>query len=345
MIKSLLLFQFILSMAAFAGIPDSLSFSGKISIQGNKYVGTSDSTASRTGNNLDQWWGRAVVSAFYSTPAYQSQVELYMYPSGFGYEPLINASYDQETDSITLERTEADKIQLSNAWVCFSLKFLHARVGRFETMLTPGTGFFGDYIDQDLYSGFNAKGSTHNGIDFFRQEGPFFGSVMFQSGDPNLNKGRIRFETAYIGSMLELHLAYRNNILSQIHDKGDYLQEHRMHGTISCILSDWKPYIETAFLGSEAIGNSFTWEKVLAFGLYLPTGRLLDLVVIEGEFVKDREIEKIDGTTRTSPFLWNVQVQKNLTERLSISGAFFADPLAEVASDFGWAGRFTAKLW
>lgn len=329
-----------------AALPDSLSLDAKILIQGAKYEGPSTIATSQTGNNLDEWWGRTNVAANYHAPGMKSQIAIKMYPSNFGFEPLIKANLVSDSTNSSYLKTQATKIDLfvlSDAWVSFPAGPLDVKLGRFESFLGTGTGFFGDYIDEDLYCGFLYKGATHNGVDFYKTYGSNFTSVMIQSGDRNLNTGRLRLQQSYNADGLELDLAYRYNLFDFIRTANHATAEHRAHGVAAFgNPKAWRVYGEAAGIWKESDDR---FQKVVLLGLNIPSMGLFEQVSLEAEYAVDRTIADDNGKTMDKPLLWNLQCSRKVGAYLQGIAAIFADPRGGSAADIGFGARITAPLW
>ncbi len=87
MMKKLLASALCAAASTFALLPDSLSLQGQVNLQAQKFFGPSEVATQETDNNLDQWYGEAILGTSYQNEGFSSQLELTMYPVGFGVRP------------------------------------------------------------------------------------------------------------------------------------------------------------------------------------------------------------------------------------------------------------------
>jgi len=338
------------STASFALLPDSLELNGQINLQAQKFFGPSDYATQETDNNLDQWYGEAILGTHYKEGRIESEVEITMYPVGFDVRPR-EVTYFPDTATIKspMQKDSVDQIQLSKAWVSYALPFgdLNMKLGRFSTNLAQGTGMYGNYVDQDIDGGFKSRGATHNAIEMSILSGKFFTSLMAQSTDDHLNTGRVRFQASYYAPRWGFDLAYRVNALDKFRGANDAKIQQRFHlGGNALIAPSFKVYYEGGIILQENEDDGNKRQSALLVGFTIPTAKLLDNLALECEFSPDRTTagEK-PGEEVESPVLFNLQATKAISATTLLDVALFSDPMGADYFDLGAAVRLQANLW
>lgn len=336
--------------ASFAVLPDSLDLNGQINLQGQKFFGPSDNATQETSNNLDQWYGEAVVGTHYKEGKVESEVELSMYPQGFGVRPReVTYFQDSVSNKTAVQDANEDQVVLSKAWFAYGLPFggVGFKVGRFSTNLAQGTGMYGNYVDQDPDGGFKSRGATHNALELSILSGKFFTSLMAQSTDNQLNTGRVRFQTSYYAPRWTLDVAYRVNALDKFRGANDSKIQQRFHlGGSVLIVPAFKAYYEGGIILQETDDKDYDQINAMLVGVTIPTAKLLDNLALECEISPDRTTpgEKA-GTEVESPVLFNLQATKALSTNTLLDIALFSDPMGADYFDLGVAARLQANLW
>ena len=348
--KRLLALSLAAAASSFAAWPDSLNVNGQINLQAQKFFGPSDVATQETENNLDQWYGEAILGLSYQSGRASSEVELSMYPVGFGFQPR-EVTYLPESDSIktAVQPENTDMVLLSKAWAAWALPMggMELKVGRFSTNLAQGTGMYGNYVDQDPDGGFKSRGATHNALEISILQGKFFSSLMAQSTDPNLNTGRVRAQFSYFAPRWGMDVAFRANALDKFRGANDSKLQTRYHlGGNYQIAPALKVYGEGGILMTETSDGGNDKMRVGLLGVTVPTAKYLDNLALECELSPDRTTpgEKA-GEVLDNPVLFNLQATKAITDMTLLDVALFSDVLGANYADLGFAVRLQANLW
>lgn len=348
--KRLFALSLVAAAAVSAAWPDSLDITGQINLQAQKFTGPSNNATQETSNNLDQWFGEAVLGLHYQEGKVSSEIELTMYPVGFGISPREVTYYpDGSGQKSATKDSLGDQIVLSQAWFGYALPFggIDLKLGRFSTDISQGTGMYGNYVDQDPDGGFLSRGATHNALEMSMLMNKFYLSLMAQSTDDHLNTGRIRAQISYYAPKWGIDMAFRNNVLDKFRGSNDSKSQTRLDaGTYYLIATDFKVYGEAGLIAQEQQDNGVDKIKAFLVGVTIPTGKVLDNLAIECEYSPNRETAGEDpGTVVESPVLFNLQLTKAISSATLVDVAIFSDPMGADYADIGIAGRLQANLW
>lgn len=341
---------FAFSTATMAQWPDSLAVNGQINLQAQKFFGPSDVATQETANNLDQWYGEAILGLTYQNGPASSQLELTMYPVGFGVQPReVTYFPDSSAEKVAVQKANSDQVQLSKAWVAYAMPFggIHTKVGRFSTNLAKGTGMFGNYVDQDPDGGFMSRGATHNALELSMLMNKFYISLMAQSTDEHLNTGRVRAQFSYYAPQWGVDLAFRNNALDKFRGANDSKAQTRVHaGGHMQFAPAFKLYSEVGLIAQENENNGTDKLRALLLGVTIPTAKLLDNLALECEYSPDRTTPGDEPNEIVeSPLLFNLQFTKALSTATLLDVALFSDPIGADYADMGFAIRLQANMW
>lgn len=340
----------------------------KIDIQGKKVLW--NKTDDTEGNNLEEWFGRATVSILSKTTDFEGKVTIRAIPADFGgnvasvstktekvthkvwvdttIRHTINGGgtyttdsliyTDREVDTLLVETKPADKFEIYEAYAFFQEDYLNLKLGRFWTNDRAGMAF-GNYADNGVGASFMSAGKSSNAIEISKT---VFNSIFFrlglESSDPHLNKGDLRFGMKFSDlssiSWLRVGAHYRSNLFDVVKDP-DAVVLHNAAGMVELPLGGWRLWSEVGFRGMDSDGEIA--EIPITGGIEIPGGRILDKILLEAEWNKDRE-EK-DGTAKE--VLGSVFIQKKVSNRFLIS---FGVQSNEQTEDFAMVGRLTATI-
>lgn len=326
----------------------------RIDIQGKKVMW--NHLDDELGNNLEEWWGRAVFSVTANSPSFNGKMTIMAYPPDFGWEPVTGYTPDRDTVIFRLRngvlraedtiikggdpiRAQFDKFTLYEAWAEFKGSVLNTKLGRYPSNDRAGA-FFGNYADEPVGGKFIPTGIIVNALEVNRTlfTNVFF-RAAFESGDENLNKGNLRAQVKFSKlSSLELvniSLGYRNNMFDFIHNP-DTTAHHNATAMVEIPWGKWRAWGELAFIdmhGSGKIGGI-----PITGGIEIPGGRALDKIILEAEWYSKREA---DASGRKKEVLGSLFVQKSLSDRFKISFGVFNN---DQSSDMAMAARLTSTL-
>jgi hypothetical protein len=311
--------------------PVDFNFKGDVQIQGDKSW-----AKGWGGNNLDNLWGRLNFGAEYKKDDFSSKFNIRIFPEGFGFEPVVGASYDTTGQgNLKVSTSQQSKVLINHAWVRQQLAFFSIRVGRFETRQTPSY-IYGDYIDLAPNGSFGSRVAVHSATEINSEFGGMKSSLILGTNDKHLNKGFLRvYESWDNGQGLMMAVALKSNLFDKVYEQNaDMLNRFTVSGHYSPA-KIWGVYAETGMLQRELADDQF---PVLG-GVYFPAGILADKLSLEAEFVPDRQIDKAD-----KPVLFAVYGQKKLFTRATFDVGLYSDPTSSEDIDIGTAVRFTCLL-
>ncbi|NLB62954.1 MAG: hypothetical protein GX801_02450 [Fibrobacter sp.] len=325
----------------------------RVDIQGKKVLWNNiDDPA---GNNVEEWWGRGVVSLTAKSDAIDGKITVYGYPVDFGnnvvaeFVPQRDTSYlavenyqlvtKNETLEAEVTNARYDKFVLYEAWVEHKGSFLNTKLGRYISN-DRGGAFFGNYADEAPGGAFLAAGKPMNAIEINKS---IYSNLAFkaalESTDDNLNKGSLRAQLKFSElaslEMFNITLTYRNNMFDFIRDSKAVAQ-HNATALFEVPWGMWRFWGELAFVGIS--GDGKIAGIPLTGGVELKGGRLFDLISLEAEWLSDR---KPDATGSAKEVLGSIFVQKNIGNNFRISFGFFNN---NQSSDYGMAARLTSYL-
>lgn len=340
-----------------------ITLSGKIDIQGTKVLW--NNTVDKNSNNLESWFGRGQFSIDAKTKDYEGKITVRAYPSDFGTKAVgrvdsVNVAYWRDTvvthasggvtfDTVRTVSTKkvpivdsianVDRFELYEAYTTFKGSDLDVKLGRYWSNDRVGMAF-GNYADEAPKAQFMPAGLQVNAIEishtWFEN---IFARVALESSDPNLNKGSLRANLSlnHLAGIewLRIGLNYRNNIFDVI-KYTDTLVTHNASATVELpICANFRIFTEVGMRNMNSDGNSP--DMPITFGAELPGGRILDKILLEGEFFNDRAA--VDKKVKKT--LGSVFVQKNINRRFLIS---FGAQSNNNTEDFAMIGRLTALI-
>lgn len=324
------IFQFGLAQEKPAS-PSDFTFKGDVQLQGEKSF--KDGWGN---NNLDKLWGRLNFGAEYKEEAFSSKFNIRIFPEGFGFEPVVGASYDTTgVGSVKVATSEQSRTQINHAWVKQSFQDFAIRVGRFETKQTPSY-FFGDYVDMGPGGNFGSRGAVHNATEITSENGGLSTSLILGVAEKHLNRGFLRLiETYRNPNGIEASFSFRSNVFDKLVFPDDPIHSRlTLSGKFS---KDGKKgvFAEAGMVQRDGADDQF---PVLA-GIFAPAGKAADKISLEIEYLVDR---KVGGEDK--PLLWHVYYGKKLFKRAAFDVGLSSDPAAPDAGDLLTSVRFTCGL-
>ncbi|MEO6098083.1 MAG: hypothetical protein ABIW76_21435 [Fibrobacteria bacterium] len=307
-----------------------LEIKGDVQIQGERKF---TSAASR--NNLDDFWGRLNFGAEYNSADFQSKINIRIFPEGFGFEPLTGATFDTTGQgSLKLQTQPSSRVVVNNAWVKYSAGTYRIKFGRFETLETQSSNF-GNYVDLGTGGKFLSRPAVHNALELSAVRGKFSGSALLGTNDSKLNRGFLRLYEKYAFSpKLQASVGYRANIFDRFkYQDQEILQRYDLNLALG-LPRKWKAFAEAALL--QAGGKDD--ERPLLLGIQPFTGKALDLLSLETEYVPDRQVAKKD-----KEWLLNLHVRK-IFGRLKLESSLSSDLADPAWNAYSLGLRITSNI-
>lgn len=309
----------------------ALALKGDIQIQGLRKLTTQSKR-----NNLDDFWGRLNIGTEYAGEDFQSKLNLRVFPEGFGFEPLVGATFDTTGQgSVKLQTQAQTRVVVNHAWVRFGIGDYGFKVGRFETLETHSENF-GNYIDLGPTGKFMSRPASHNALQFSRSEGPLEASVMLGTNDRNLNRGFLRTFGRYAPSKaFQATAGWKANVFDRFRQKDEEIL-HRFDAGLMCggLPLGWKAFAEAAVLQIQGDGN----ETPILVGIRPNAGKALDLLAFEMEWAPDRRV-----AGREKEILFNTHARKAFG-RVKLDFGFWSDVSDPDADAFGLGMRMTSGI-
>jgi hypothetical protein len=269
--------------AAPASAVPALAFVGDIQIQGERRLATGSKQ-----DNLDDFWGRANLGAEYKGKDFQSKANIRIFPEGFGFEPLTGATFDTTGQGALKTQTQpSSKVVVNHAWVRFTPGAWGLRMGRFETQESQ-SATYGNYVDLGPSGRFLARPAVHNALEGTWTRAAWSSSLLLGSGDRKLNKGFLRaVEKLAIPGGMQASLGYRANVFDRFKFTDAEILQRFDAGLLSPVWGGWQGFAEAALLQAPSRDD----ETPILIGLRPPTGKALDALSLELEWVPDRKIK------------------------------------------------------
>jgi hypothetical protein len=316
--------------AAASAQPTALNLIGDVQIQGERHL----ATGSRQ-ENLDVFWGRVNIGTEYKSPAFQSKVNLRIFPEGFGFEPLTGASFDTTGQgSLKTQTQSASKLLVNHAWVRFTPGAFGLRVGRFETQESQ-SATYGNYIDLGPSGAFLARPAVHNAAEGTWSSGPWSSSALLGASDRNLDHGFLRaFQKYSVPSGFQASLGYRANVF----DRWKYPDAHILQrfdaGLLGPLGGGWQGFAEGAILQVDGRED----DRPLLLGIRPPMGKYLDALSLEAEWLPNRKVAGKD-----KELLYNAYVRK-AWGRARLEAGLYSNAANPDADAYSVGVRLTSAL-
>jgi hypothetical protein len=313
-------------------IPADFKWKGDVQMQGVK-----NWSRGWGGDNLDVLWGRLNFGGEFKESNFSSKFNVRIFPEGFGFEPIVGATYDTSGQgTLKVKTSEQARVLINHAWVKQEFSEFAIRVGRFETRQTPSY-IYGDYIDLPSGASFGSRVAVHNAAEITAGAGGVQSSLILGTSDKNLNKGFLRiYESWTHAAGLTLVAGLRSNIFDKIYDVDADLLNRVVVSASYADPAKWGFFLEAALLQKAKTKDEF---PVLG-GVYFPGGFVANKISVEAEFVPDRTFSTGDDR----PVVMAVYGQKKVFQRVTFDAGVFSDPSATEFMEMGTALRFTCTL-
>jgi hypothetical protein len=292
--------------------PPVLELKGDIQIQGERKF-----SAKSNRDNLDDFWGRLNFGAEYKAKEFESKINIRIFPEGFGFEPLTGATFDTVGQgAIKTQTTPQSRVVINHAWAKYSLGDARLKIGRFETVETQSDNY-GNYVDLGVSGKFMSRPAAHNAVELSSSVGPVAVSGLLGTNDRKLNRGFLRLYGKYSPiPVLALSLGYRANLFDRFKFPDDEIVQRYNVGAAYKLPAGWKAFAEAAILQVVNKDN----ETPVLLVIQPPTGKFLDLLSLETEYVKNRTAAK-----KPREWLFNLHARKSVG-RVKIDAGCYSDP-------------------
>lgn len=317
-----------------------IDLNGSVQIQWQKSIADNG-----TKDNLDEFWGRANLTASFKDEDYQSLVNIRVFPAGWGVE-VPNISIKGNGDSVYKSQpTELDKFLIEQAWIKYMLPMVDIRVGRFFTSSSK-TFHMGNFLDQNAGPGFQTKLSYHNAIDGLFKFGNYSVAVLLGAGDKKLNTGYLRIQgnAALLSKKLNVLAGYRANVFDRVVNSLVSVKERYVVGADYEIMKDLKPFVEVGIIDTSSKKGENKFITPMTFGTYVPSAGWLNAVVVEAEYLSGRTAKDLKGKLQDVPLQWNLYLDKKLGKRTRLQGGIYSWPAGASAGDMMLGMRYTGTL-
>lgn len=304
---------------------------GDVQIQGDKSW-----SRGWGGDNLDNLWGRLNIGAEYQNQDFSSKFNVRIFPEGFGFEPVVGASYDTAGQgTLKVKTSEQSRVLVNHAWVRQQFPDFAIRVGRFETRQTPSF-IYGDYIDLSAGPSFGSRVAVHSATEITAESGAMKSSLVLGTNDKHLNKGFLRvYESWDNGQGLSLAAALRSNLFDKVYNQDAELLNRVSGSARYSSPQKWGLYAEAAMLQQLFAPDQYP----LLVGAYIPAAWLADKLSVEAEYLADRKLKGED-----MPVMLAVYGQKKVFARATFDVGLYSDPQGKGLEDLATAARFTCAL-
>lgn len=367
--SSLLVAGFAASAFA-ADATDNMTLKGNVQTQVTKSIADED-------NNFSSGWIRANIGGQYKSDNLDGTIMLRIFGPEFGNNNLTGVDYtdtdvvvtDAEGNADTtatskiskVSKSAQDKILADLYWVNYKWALgsdlVNLKIGRWKTDWSQSTNF-GTYIDKDLTKrGLWMRDYSHNAVELGWKHGLNQLNAMVAAKDGKANQGYVRVEDDMKFSFpLEVKAAYRGNLVDVVQNTAalthrvaayasyTFVPNFRLYGEYACI------YTQDEDINTEASNyiapesKYFTqgdYYQPFYVGLELPTFGILSNLMVEVEYIKDRE-EKIHFAKNNDmdDLAWTVALVKNLGKSKLQFSVYSEDEV----SDVGLAFRLTSTI-
>ncbi len=329
-----------MGIASFAAdVTDNMSLKGNVQTQVTKSIADDE-------NNFSSGWIRANIGGQYKSDNMDALIMLRIFAPEFG-NTIEGKNYD---------KILADLYWVNYKWNLGANDLLNLKIGHWKTDWSQST-HFGTYIDK----GVNARGLwmrdyAHNALELGWKHGLNQLTAMVAAKDGKANTGYVRIEDDMKFTFpLEVKAAYRANLVDQVQNTA-YLT-HRVAAYASyTIMPNLRLYGEYAvtytededinteasnYVAQEIGYMNKAGEMYMPFyvGVELPTFGILNNLMFEMEYVKDRD--QVDPKKPDAEDLaWTVALVKNIGKN-KLQFSVYSE---EKMSDVGLAFRLTSTI-
>lgn len=317
--------------------------------------------------NVDQVFGRVNLQwAFSEDSTFSSLVHLRGFPGGFGYEPMIGASYlpgeYQFINPAIINLPSPDSvlptIQIFQAWVKYRFTDFDIRVGRLLTENSESK-HFGNYLDISPGGSFmSARVGVHNAVEFTSKYNNLTTQVHLALGDVVGNRGYLRVsESIQASPQLSFFLGVKSNIFDLIHydvTEDDANLKTTLNASTGYTLNSLaRIYLEGGWSIAKNDDNKddHIFPALVSLRLYtsdfwkqLQLPVVFEKLVVESEYLYNREKLPTLYKGIDQDFLWNLHFEKTYYKRMFLEASLFAAPTPKYLWNTGLGLRFSSQI-
>ena len=334
-----------MGISAFAAdATDNMSFKGNVQTQVTKSMQDENT-------NFSSGWIRANIGGQYKSENLDGLIMLRIFAPEFG-NKLSDGAKTSSYDKIL-----ADLYWANYKWDLGANDKLNLKIGHWKTDWSQST-HLGTYIDAPLTKrGLWMRDYSHNALELGWKHGFNQLNVMLATKDNKANTGYLRVEDDMKFTFpLEVKVGYRVNLIDVVQNTSylthrmsayasyTFVTNLRLYGEYACI------YTQDEDINTEASNyiapesKYFTqgdYYQPFYVGLELPTFGILSNLMVEVEYIKDRE-EKIHFAKNNDmdDLAWTVALVKNLGKSKLQFSVYSEDEV----SDVGLAFRLTSTI-
>lgn len=367
--SSLLVAGFAASAFA-ADATDNMTLKGNVQTQVTKSIADED-------NNFSSGWIRANIGGQYKSDNLDGTIMLRIFGPEFGNNNLTGVDYTDASVIVTdaegnadttatskiskVSKSAQDKILADLYWVNYKWALgsdlVNLKIGRWKTDWSQSTNF-GTYIDKDLTKrGLWMRDYSHNAVELGWKHGLNQLNAMVAAKDGKANQGYVRVEDDMKFSFpLEVKAAYRGNLVDVVQNTAalthrvaayasyTFVPNLRLYGEYACIYTqdeDIDTEVSNYIAPESKYFTQGDYYQPFYVGLELPTFGILSNLMVEVEYIKDRE-EKIHFAKNNDmdDLAWTVALVKNLGKSKLQFSVYSEDEV----SDVGLAFRLTSTI-
>lgn len=344
-IAAALALSFAASTTAFAAdVTDNMSLKGNVQAQVTKSIADED-------NNFSSGWIRANIGGQYKSENMDALIMLRIFAPEFG-NKLSNGEKASNYDKIL-----ADLYWVNYKWNLGEKDNLNLKIGRWKTDWSQSSNF-GTYIDKDLTKrGLLMRDYSHNAVELGWKHGMNQLNAMVAAKNGTANQGYIRVEDDLKFTFpLDMKFAYRSNLIDAVQNTAaithrvaayasySFMPNLRLYGEYACIYTEDEDIDTQApnYLAPES--KYFTqgdYIQPFYVGVEIPTFGILNNLMFEMEYIKDRE-EKIHFAkdNKIDDLAWTVALVKSIGKSKLQFSVYSEDEM----SDLGLAFRLTSTI-
>lgn len=321
---------------------EDISLKGNVQTQVTKSIADDD-------NNFSSGWIRANIGAQYKSESLDGLIMLRIFAPEFG-EKLKDAN----GKTINHDKILADLYWVNYKWNLGS-DLLNLKLGHWKTDWSQSTNF-GTYVDKDLTKrGLWMRDYSHNAVELGWKHGLNQLNAMLAAKDGNANQGYFRIEDDMKFTFpLEIKAAYRANFIDVVqntayvtHRVAAYasytiMPNLRLYGEYACLYTEDENLDKKAdnYIAPES--KYFTPGDVynpFYLGVELPTFGILSALMVEWEYINDRE-DLYTGNDKIDDWAWTVALVKSIGK----SKLQFSIYSENEMTDVGLAFRLTTTI-
>lgn len=334
------------STAAFAAdVTDNMTLKGNVQTQVTKSIADED-------NNFSSGWIRANIGGQYKSDNMDATIMLRIFAPEFG-----NKIKDGDGKTTAYDKILADLYWVNYKWNPSESDLINLKIGRWKTDWSQSTNF-GTYIDKDLTKrGLWMRDYSHNAVELGWKHGLNQLNAMVAAKNGTANQGYIRVEDDLKFTFpLDMKFAYRSNLIDAVQNTAaithrvaayasfTFAPNLRLYGEYACLYTedeDINTEVSNYIAPESKYFTQGDYVQPFYVGLEIPTFGVLNNLMFEMEYIKDRE-EKIHFAkdNKMDDLAWTVALVKNIGKSKLQFSVYSEDEM----SDVGLAFRLTSTI-